>query len=112
MDKAAIALEYSVPALLIVVGVVVILKLRTGGRYGRISTRTASVYLATPAIAIIVLLVLTATSTTSSAVPFLMAYPVRDANHPNRSFEEHLRCRPPPGLGEHRWHTLTQQCAV
>ena len=73
MDKAAIALGYSVPALLIVVGVVVILKLRTGGWYGRISTRTASVYLATLAIAIIVLLVLTATSTTSSAVPFLMA---------------------------------------
>jgi len=43
MDKAAITLGYSVPALLIVVGVVVILKLRTGGRYGRISTRTASV---------------------------------------------------------------------
>ncbi len=98
MDKAAIALEYSVPALLIVVGVVVILKLRTGGWYGRISTRTASVYLATPAIAIIVLLVLTATSTTSSAVPFLMALvfiPLGNASHPNRSFEEHLRCRPP-----------------
>jgi hypothetical protein len=73
MDKAAIALGYSVPTLLIVVGVVVILKLRPGGRYGRISTRTASIYLVAPAIAVIALLVLTATRTTSSAVPFLIA---------------------------------------